>query len=179
MDNNKSVGFALHITLLMAFDGLKGIVERFGADHVNEGNCVYAVSDASGILKPVCIVGQFFSDLGILRALVAVYDEDTNGVTANPIFAADANNVMGATCNLGGLGNNDVRNRLRDNFGITFSEEAYFFLKTAQIAQDSRDPWGKAIEEAAALTMDNFDIDPPETRSAVQRLNDAFEADLI
>lgn len=131
--------FNLHITLAMALTGIKSIVERFGHDHIGslpEGGCAY-VEKVDGIrLVASCIVGQFFADLGILRVLVG---DGYSGSTIPGLCGI--RNEIAMT--------DDLRERLAVKWGITFADEAWTFLSTAQVEQDGAAQWGQAAEEAA------------------------------
>jgi hypothetical protein len=154
----KFKGFDLHITLLMAFDLISGIVERFGPDHIAGANgtqgCIYASqNDRTGVLTPVCIVGQMFADLGILRTLVTT--SETGGV-----------------CNLGGIFN------LADDlarFGVTFDTHVLSFLSALQGEQDSGSTWGKALEFASKQMLNTGAFEVPDTRTAAERLSAALD----
>lgn len=131
--------FNLHITLAMALTGIKSIVERFGEDHTGslpEGGCAYVEKQTGILLVASCIVGQFFSDLGILRVLVG------EGKMGAPV---------GGACSLrnDGMFSSELRDTLAENWGITFSEEAFQFLRTCQLEQDGSAQWGQAAETAA------------------------------
>lgn len=144
-------GFNLHITLDMVRTGLSDIVERFGPDHTAgaEGGkgCVYAVSEG-GRLQAVCIVGQFFSDLGILRALTTVRIDAPYDVQRMLGDNLDTNGFEDEDyCNLGGF-NLAVRHMLEGRYDITLEDKAFEYLKEAQRIQDGGSPWGHAVEAA-------------------------------
>jgi hypothetical protein len=138
--------FNLHITLTMAIVGLTDIVNRYGADHIGNlpaGGCAY-VERAQGVrLIPSCIVGVFFSDLGILRVLV----------DAEVFCGLAVEGSEGLLRNAGPMAP-ELRNRL-GAFGITLSDDAYAFLMTAQNEQDGANQWGQSVEVAARQILAN------------------------
>lgn len=128
---------------------LVSIVKQFGADYVpktDEGGtgCIYVevhdATDAWGYstkhvdpfnLVPVCIVGQVFSRLGILRAVLT------------------SEKVQDTACNLG--------QQMWDNadaMGVTFTEDAQRLLRLAQSRQDSGIGWQEAVEGAVTALQD-------------------------
>lgn len=147
--------FNLHITLAMALAGLTDIVERFGKHHVAtpaNGACAYIVKVEGQRLVPECIIGQFFADLGILRVLLS---DNAYGV------AIQNCNMQNAP----GTGSDEFRELCAD-FGITFSDEAYSFIRAAQASQDNEYAWGKAVEDAAVEILQARN----EPRTAVEIL---------
>lgn len=172
---DRGIGFALHITLLMAFDGLRNIVDRFGPEHKNEGACRYAV-ERSGVLTPVCIVGQFFHDLGILRTLIA--ENGPNMSTGEAIGEGwEVKYADTGYCNLDNFDGYTL-DLLHERYGITFDPEAITLLKSAQGWQDDGATWAEAVERASERVMNMHDLTPPDTRTAVERLSECIEADL-
>lgn len=144
--NESTIGFNLHITLLMALEGLRSIVERFGEDHTPNGDgqgCIYVAPTSNHVLKPVCIVGHFAHDLGILRALTTAGDSE---------HAHDG--IHGSLCNLGAL-TNEVAGLLKNRHGITFDPDALAFLQSAQTIQDNGGAWGEALETASQQVLDS------------------------
>lgn len=134
------------ITLVQAVSLLTEVVKRFGASHkatTPEGGegCVYLVkATPNGLLTPVCIVGQVFSDLGILRAMLT-----------------DGGHDQHEACNIGST--------LWENataMGVEFTEEAQVFLRDAQRYQDSvyhggqDKSWGGALTFAVGRAQENF-----------------------
>lgn len=165
-------GFDLHITLLMALDGLRSVVDRFGPEHKNEGACRYAV-ERSGVLTPVCIVGQFFHDLGILRTLIAA--DGPNMSTGEAIGEGwETKYADTGYCNLDAFGG-ETLDVLRNRYGITFDPAAITLLKSAQTLQDGGATWADAVENAAMHVMEAHNLTPPDTRTAVERLNACIE----
>lgn len=130
----------LTITAQMVVIGLLDILDRFGHDHVatkpgGGSGCIYAVKNESNALVPVCIVGQFFSDLGILAALLINPNDPEDGVMcANP-------------ANFGAMGADDLGAALRAR-GIALDGHARRILRKAQSEQDNGVPWGIAVETA-------------------------------
>lgn len=138
------------ITLVQAVTLVTNIVRRFGPKHLaatpNGGaGCQYIVKPSpEGALVPVCIVGQVFSDLGILRAMVSDggYDQHEACNMDSPIW-----------------GNAEA-------MGVTFAEDAQHFLHSAQKYQDSiftggnDKSWGGALTHALNVAqeqaLDNF-----------------------
>lgn len=149
-------GFGLHITLLMAFDLLKGIIERVGADHKQMGSCQYA-KETNGVLVPVCIVGHVFHDLGILRTLIGTESE---WHSAKFIPGADLD-ASGLVCNGPGI-SASLRTYLASRYGITFENEAWYLLEVAQENQDHRETWAKALNAAAGRVITRFGIEVPK-----------------
>jgi hypothetical protein len=146
--------FNLHITLLMAVTGLQDIVKRFGEDHTGNlasGGCAY-VERVEGVrLIASCIVGQFFADLGILRVLVndsGDYREGYSGINTEGTCSLPNGSGLG-TAGISDESRNPLRDALRERFGITFDDEAYQFLQSAQNSQDGSNQWGDAVEAAA------------------------------
>lgn len=134
------------ITLVQAVALVTEVVKRFGSGHKattpNGGEgCVYIVKPSpNGLLTPVCIVGQVFSDLGILRAMLSEGGTDQH-----------------EACNIGST--------LWDNaqaMGVTFDEDAQVFLRDAQRYQDSvyhggaDKSWGGALTFALTRAQDNI-----------------------
>ena len=116
------------ITLDFAIQAMLNIVERFGPDHAatapngSEATCVYAVNN-NGVLTPVCIVGQMFADMGILRLLLE-----------NPLDPDAAQ-----WCNLGGAGEGWAETLAAR--GVEVTPEARMFLSDAQSRQDGGATW--------------------------------------
>jgi hypothetical protein len=132
--------FSTNFSVSRARQRLLAIVERVGADHkaVNpspgESSCTYAVVKG-GVLTPVCIVGTFVADLGLL-ALLLDGDVDQYGDTTPSQWGA---------CTIG--------SQLWDNLasvGVTFDTDAQTYLRLAQEGQDFGLPWSKAVEYADA-----------------------------
>lgn len=141
----------VHDALLL----LVNIVKAFGPDHsatdptgvaTNDGGCTYFSHNKpspftpgvfTGVdydnLVPVCIVGQVFSRLGILRALVR-----------------PGGDTQYSTC--------DVTSAMWDNaaqMGVTFTEDARALLRAVQMRQDTNStPWGQALTAAVKATQE-------------------------
>lgn len=136
------MSFNLNITLRDAVRGFTNIIDQFGPDHKatppegSSGTCVYALVNQYGALVPVCIVGQFFANLGLLRVLL-----DPDHHESNSVFA-EANE-----CNLAGL-SSKVRAVL-DGHGITVDDDAWTFMGYAQSQQDRNHTWKESVEYAA------------------------------
>lgn len=129
--------FTETITLTDAIDGIRRIVERFGYNHTPKSaggsGCIYAeVKD--GALHPVCIVGQFFADRGVLRALLTM---------APDLSVARGAPAQYEACNVGLPLWNDL-----EQFGIIVEHEAREFLRAVQIEQDASSPWGLAFNNS-------------------------------
>lgn len=116
--------FELHLTLAYVVAHFSDIAERFGVNHKQEDSCRYA--DAVGFtLKPVCIVGQFFADLGLL-ALVAKPE----------LFSTEIGLENLGTCGLDQDGAH-LWNALAAA-GITWDDDAQKFMAYVQTYQDGR-----------------------------------------
>lgn len=145
----------LTITAQMVVIGLLDILDRFGEHHVamkpdGGTGCIYAVKDKSNALVPVCIVGQFFSDLGILAALLINPNDPDDGVMcANP-------------ANFGAMGADDLHEALRAR-GIALDHNARKILRKAQSEQDNGVPWGLAVETAFSRAQREGWFTFPET----------------
>lgn len=141
--NKPPFGFNLTITLGMVLNLMDSILEEYGNDHVNPpGQCQYAENN-SGALKPLCIVGVMFHNLGILRTLVGSYD-------ANPdvfVGALTIGSYMNNACSINADGR--LRNYLEAAHTIFMTDDAYSFLKLVQASQDGTETWGDAVEYAS------------------------------
>ena len=131
----------IHITLAYAIAALRGIAER-EPDRIGQadgGNCIYAVIK-EGSLVPVCIVGQFIANEGLLRLLVknpSKYEVATYSDEWNP--------TNHGACALG----ENVWNSLAA-FGVTFDPDAQKFLHCVQVEQDAGQAWGLAFTNGSA-----------------------------
>lgn len=122
---------------------LVNITKEFGADHragkpgSNDG-CTYFVRDERTSawgentkyidlhnLRPVCIVGQVFHRLGILRALLANDGDQHSACTMDSVIWANA-----------------------EAMGVTFTEEAKTLFRKAQYRQDNGETWADAVKGA-------------------------------
>lgn len=122
---------SIHLTLAQVVAHL-GRIAKNDPDRIGtsaDGGCVYATND-NGVLTPVCIVGQMFADLGLLRLL-----------TFDP---SDLNypNMLGA-CSVGG----DFWGTIA-KYGITADSDAQEFMHSVQRKQDDRLTWGEAYDLA-------------------------------
>ena len=141
-----------HITMNMAVLGLLDILDRFGQDHYASGaggGCIYSTKTDSNALVPVCIVGQFFADLGILGALLETPNDRYNGVSG------------ACPTNMGAFANETID--MLNARGITIDEDAQEFLRRAQQEQDSKNTWGYSVERALASAVSQGHIALPET----------------
>lgn len=130
-----------NITAQMVVLSLLDILDRFGEDHIarnpsgdaDAAVCIYAVKNTSNALVPVCIVGQFLADLGLLGLALRQPGNPHDGV-----LCANPNNVGGMF---------ELRDYLRDR-GVTMDENAYRILSEAQAKQDSGNTWGDSVNNA-------------------------------
>lgn len=133
------------ITLINAVTLLTEVVKRFGAEHVAKtpsggAGCQYLVTASpTSALTPVCIVGQVFSDLGILRAMLSTGGHDQHEACNfdSPIWEN------------------------AEKMGVTFADDARIFLREAQKYQDSiftggaDKTWGGALNHALTVAQEN------------------------
>jgi hypothetical protein len=134
--------FTQSIDLRTAFLGLVNVVQRFGDGHKPEGRtggigCTYVSEDHNGApsfpLTAVCIVGQYLSDLGVLRAtLVETGDDQYGACTPDSVVWANA-----------------------ESMGVEFSDDAKEFLRLAQSEQDAGHTWGDSVRTALSKTKAN------------------------
>src|SRR5690242_11272279 len=129
--------FWLTITAATVITGFNRILARFGDDHKatnpnGSGGCIYAVMN-DGIMTPVCIVGQFFADLGLLGLLLSDPTDPSDGAFCTK---AQPNNLPGIASAV-----NDLRHR-----GIEVEDAAFTILAHAQSVQDSGYTWREAFE---------------------------------
>ena len=132
---------SIHFTLAQVVAMLRTIAdrepERIGKS--DTGGCVYGFVE-KGVLVPVCIVGQMFADLGLLRLLLN-----------NP---SDLHNGEYGTQNLGACAlAADFWPELA-KYGITADEDAKEFMHTVQRRQDDDDNWGEAFAFAVQAYRD-------------------------
>ena len=123
----------VHFTLAYVLAALTGIAnrepERVGQKE--NGGCIYAVVE-NAALVPVCIVGQMFSDLGLLRLMLN-----------SPNEVESWNTEMQGACNVGG--------HLWDSlakYGVTADEDAQKFAHRVQSRQDDGVTWQDAYNGA-------------------------------
>lgn len=123
------------VTAEMVVLGFLSILDRFGEDHKpsesDGGGCIYAERQ-SGVLKPVCIVGQLFSDWGILGALMN-----------NPDVHVESYDQQ--ACNLANVASAVTTLAMR---GIFIEEGAYILMVHAQSNQDAGVEWGGSVDAA-------------------------------
>lgn len=136
-DNTKPL--SIHFTLTMVVNLLGNIAkrdpERIGKS--DSGRCIYGVIE-NGVLVPVCIVGQMFGDLGLLRLLLT-----------NPNEVADWNAEMQGACNVGNFFWDSLA-----KFGITADTDAQAFAHAVQSRQDDGVTWSEAFEGAVRAYRD-------------------------
>lgn len=134
-DNVTRKGLSIHFTLAMVVTALGNIArrdpERVGKSET--GRCVYGIIE-NGALVPVCIVGQWFADLGLLRLLLN-----------NPNEVESWNTDMMGACAVEG----DFWDNL-SQFGITADEDAQKFAHGVQKRQDDGVTWMNAYNDAMA-----------------------------
>jgi hypothetical protein len=158
-----TIDFATALRILVS------IVQDFGPLHsAGEGDsgCTYFLKDSKANLyggfdtvidvhnlRPVCIVGQVFSRLGIMRALLTSTGDQYS------------------TCQVG----SDIWINA-DEMGVTFSEQAQTLLRAAQYNQDSGKTWREAVtiaaEEAKAQALEEFQKSDPSQRGVDDALRD-------
>ena len=121
--------FQTTITLAAAAKALVSIVQEVGPEHTasnNGGNgCTYYTTDGHR-LNPVCIVGRYLSDLGVLRATIDPACGEPDGI-----------------CSVGF----ELWNRLAD-MGVIVEQDAQVFLRQAQMVQDDGGTWAAAVAKA-------------------------------
>jgi hypothetical protein len=138
------------VSLMQAVALIKEVVESFPSDHRGDsddtGSCVYIANhkDSDGYnqgvsplmrLVPVCIVGQVFHNLGILRAMLQV-DGTSQFGGCNP----NGEDGMAIFANA-------------EAMGVTFSEDAQWFLTNVQSSQDAGNVWPVAFTEGLTETL--------------------------
>lgn len=145
----------IHLTLPQVVNMLRTLSER-EPERVGKsetGGCVYGVIE-KGVLIPVCIVGQMFADLGLLRLLLN-----------NP---SDLHSGEYGTQNLGACAlSADFWPELA-KFGITADDDAKEFMHSVQRRQDDDHSWGTAFSEAVQEHRDE------QERVLTTRLNGLF-----
>jgi hypothetical protein len=125
---------SIHFTLPQVIGLLRVLAnrepERIGKS--GDAGCVYGYVE-KGVLTPVCIVGQMFADLGLLRLLLTDPSDLSYGY---------------ATPNLGACAvSGDFWGYLAA-FGITADEDAKAFMHSVQRRQDDDSTWGEAFADA-------------------------------
>lgn len=144
----------LTITVAMAMQGLVRILDKFGDDYAPkspDGNigCTYMVVK-NGVLTPVCIVGQFFADLGILGVLMTHADDEHNGIACS-LEKGNATPTQDGALILRTV------ERLRAR-GVEVTEDARILLRAAQESQDNGNPWGHAVEDGLAVMVEETSV---------------------
>lgn len=144
----------IHLTLRDVVGMLRTIAdrepERIGKSET--GGCVYAVYK-DGVLVPVCIIGQMFADLGLLRLLLNEPNDLGTGYAA-----------CMSSCSVG----YGFWSTLADEYGITVDTDAQAFAHSVQRKQDENDTWGEAFAKAVQEYRDN------ETEALSIRLDNLF-----
>ncbi len=135
---------SIHFTLAQVVNMLRVIADRepdrIGSDTTTGAGCVYATIK-SDILTPVCIIGQMFSDLGLLRLLLSSPSETENYYN-------------GKVSNLSACGiNGGFWDRVA-TYGVTFDDDAKEFAHSVQRRQDEDQRWGDAFANAAQAYRD-------------------------
>ena len=160
----KATGLSIHLTLAQVIGFIKVIVDR-DPDKVAKGpnggsGCMYMVRKGH-VLTPVCIVGQMFADMGLLRLLLT-----------DPSNLTDENDQFGS-CSL----NSDMWNGLA-KFGVTADKDAQEWLYNVQRKQDSGSSWSDAFNEARDEYLDeqNYTLDNKQAALDAERqaLTDLF-----
>jgi len=141
---------SIHFTLAQVVNMLGNIAnrdpERVGKS--DSGRCIYGIIE-SGVLVPVCIVGQMFADLGLLRLMLN-----------SPSEIESWNTEMQGACNVGGHFWEALA-----TYGITADEDAQKFAHMVQSRQDDGVTWG----EAFASTVEAYRAEQ------VEKLNDSLD----
>lgn len=149
-----TVDFNRAVSILVA------IVKDFGplyAAPSGDAGCTYFVQDTKenawggshkfinvDNLRPVCIVGQVFSRLGIMRALLSGDGDQYSTCQPDALLWANA-----------------------EEMGVDFTEEARSLFRQAQYKQDNGQTWRDAVTEAVAEAQ-------AEALAEFQRNSDLF-----
>lgn len=124
---------SIHLTLAQVVTLLNTIVQR-DPERVGTGSngagCVYGYQN-EGALTPICIVGQMFADLGLLRLLMNNPNE------------LDFPSAMSSTC-----GTSSGFWEVLNKYGITADEDAARFMFAVQRRQDEGQTWGMAYDQS-------------------------------
>lgn len=124
----------IHFTLAYVVSVLTGIAyrepNRVGQE--GDGVCIYGVVK-NHALVPVCIVGQWFSDEGLLRLLV-------NTPNSVALTLNDHHPGNEGACALGGEFWDNI-----EKYGVTADEDAKKFAHCVQSQQDNGDTWEEAL----------------------------------
>lgn len=122
----------IHFTLPMVLNMLGNIAKRAPEKVAQKSDgttgCIYMERDGH-IVTPVCIVGQMFADLGLLRLLAL-----------NPSDLSDDADQHTA-CTVGG----EFWTAL-ETYGITADEDAASFMRSVQYKQDGGSTWSEAFD---------------------------------
>lgn len=123
---------SINFTLGQVITHLRAIAkrdpERIGQGE--DGSCIYATVNGH-VVTPVCIVGQMFADLGLLRLLITHPNDLSWGES------------RASSCGFGSL----LWEKLAP-FGITADEDAARFMRLVQQRQDGGEPWGDSFDGA-------------------------------
>lgn len=125
-------GLSINFTLAQVIGYLRAIAIR-EPDRIGQGeggSCIYATVDGHTV-TPVCIVGQMFADLGLLRLLLSHPNDLTWGES------------RASSCGLGA-----VLWETLAPFGVTADDDAASFMRLVQSRQDGGEPWGQAFDSA-------------------------------
>lgn len=129
LNDNPRLLLNIHLTLPMVIAYLRAIAtaepDRIGQDGTM---CIYA-KQVGAVLTPVCIMGQMFANIGLLRLLM-VNPSDLDS-PSNPDSCAVATGFW---------------TRLAE-FGITATPEAQQFCHDVQRQQDEGTAWGQAFTD--------------------------------
>lgn len=139
MNFTSPTGLAINFTLPQVIAYLRAIATR-EPDRIGQGDggsCIYATVNGH-VVTPVCIVGQMFADLGLLRLLLHSPNEMSWGESA------------ASSCGFGA-----VLWETLAPFGITADEDAARFMRLVQSRQDGGEPWGQAFDGAVQDHRDN------------------------
>lgn len=147
----------LNLTLPVVVNMLRTIAqanpERVGRDDSDGGvGCTYAAV-SNGALVPVCIVGQMFANLGLLRLLLI----DPSHIVSDGYTPSQ----HGACSIEGGLWDSLAEN------GITADLDAQTFMRAVQQRQDEGTPWGIAYDESVQEYRDEQEA---KVRDSLDRL---------
>jgi hypothetical protein len=134
----------LHITLPLAIQRLRALAsaepDRMGIIDPNNpgaGGCMY-ITVVDGVLKAVCIIGQFFADFGLLGLLATGFDENGSLLGQDGMCVLDS----------------PLWDRLAAA-GVVVDEDAKEFMRTVQVQQDNGNDsnplaWGPAFDKAVS-----------------------------
>lgn len=136
------------ITLSDAITGLLNIVARF-PNHKPESSsgtpgCQYFEREGH-VLIPICLIGQYISDLGFLGALALGRNDSSELQSGN---GEDAAPYQWAACTT----DSGMWDSLREH-GLDFDEDAKVFMRYAQAEQDGGENWDNAVKYALHQTL--------------------------